>query len=84
MLTFSIKNNDFIDNSEEINEDAYIILTYCGLSEEFVLTLIEENVVLCLHNENPHSTIKANELFKLKDISLKNYLDFFKEQRNYK
>ena len=82
MLTFSIKNNDFIDNSEEINENAYIILTYCGLSEEFVLTLIEENVVICLHNENQNSTLKANELFKLKDVRFKDYLDFFKEYRN--
>ncbi len=82
MLTYSIKNNVFIDNSEEINEDAYIILSYCGLSNEFVLTLIEDNVVLCLHNENQNLTSKANELFKVKNASFKNYLDFFNQQKN--
>lgn len=79
MLAFNLKQDLFIDTSEEeFNCDEYIILTYCGKSESFVLTLVENNSDLCLHNENENYDEIAVKLFKQKDIKFKSHLDFFK------
>ncbi len=84
MLAFNLKQDLFIDTSEEeFNCDEYIILTYCSKSESFVLTLVEENSDLCLHNENQNHDEIAIKLFKEKDKKFKLHLDFFKNEVSF-
>ena len=81
MLAYNLKQDLFIDTSEvELNSDEVIILAYCSKSESFVLTLVENNCDLCLHNEDKSYDEIAAKLFRLKDKNFKLHLDFFKTE----
>lgn len=81
MLAYSLKKDLFIDTSEEeIIYDEIIVLTYCSKSENYVLTLVENNFDLCLHNEDESDDEIAVKLFKLKDRKFKLHLDFLKNE----
>ncbi len=84
MLVYNLKQDLFIDTSEvELNFEEVIILAYCSKSESLVLTLIENNYDLCLHNENENQDEIAVKLFKQKDKKFKLHLDFFKKEVTY-
>lgn len=81
MLAYNIKQDLFFDTSEfELNSDEVIILAYCCKSDSFVLTLVENDYDLCLHNEDKNNDEIAAKLFRLKDKNFKLYLDFFKSE----
>ncbi|WCM41366.1 hypothetical protein MG290_10400 [Flavobacterium sp. CBA20B-1] len=81
MLVYNLKKDLFIDTSEgELIFDEIIILAYCSMTEDFVLTLVGNNSDLCLHNEDESYDEIATKLFKLKDKKFKLHLDFFKTE----
>lgn len=81
MLAYSLKKDLFIDTSEEeLIFDEIIILAYCSMTENFVLTLVGSNSDLCLHNEDENYDEIAAKLFKIKDKKFKLHLDFFKTE----
>lgn len=78
MLVYSLEQEVFIDTSKrEIEREEFIIVTYCSLSSNLVLTLIGKDFDLCLHNEDESDDEIALKLFKLKDKNFKLHLDFF-------
>lgn len=84
MLAFNLKQDLFIDTSEvELNNDEFIILAYCGKSEKLVLTYIENNFDICLHNEDGNYDEIAVKLFKQNDRKFKLYLDFFETEDTF-
>lgn len=81
MLAYILEKDIFIDTSEkEIECNEFIVITYCGKTEDIVLTLIGEDFDLCLHNEDNINDEIALKLFKLKDKKFKLYLDYFNSQ----
>lgn len=81
MLAYNLKKDLFIDSSEgELISDEIIILAYCSMTEDFVLTLVRNNSDLCLHNEDENYDEIASKLFKQKDKKFKLHLDFFKTE----
>lgn len=81
MLIYNLEQDLFIDTSEkELERKEFIVITYCSLSESYVLTLIGKDFDLCLHNEDKINDELALKLFKLKDKAFKVYLDFFNSQ----
>lgn len=84
MLIYNLEQDLFIDTSEkELEREEFIAITYCSLSESYVLTLIGKDFDLCLHNEDKSNDELALNLFKLKDKRFKLHLDFFNSQIKY-